>query len=237
MTTRKDKRGYFFVYNGVSSKDFNIGIKTAPIRTIPERRVETIEVPFRDGSFTLDTGTYSTFTIDFECLVVGSFSPQHIRKIKRWLSEPFGKLQVSDELELEYEARMISKVDFEELVDNTGSFLVTFECQPYAHYKQGLCLHTVSNNTEIHNETDTTALPYMKLYGSGDITLTLNGEHITFKEVSEYIEIDSELLECFKDTEILNNKMTGEFPVFKVGINTISSNATKIDILPRWRAL
>lgn len=237
MTTRKDKRGYFFVYNGVSSKQFNIGIKTAPIRTIPERRVNTIEVPFRDGSFTLDTGTYGTFTIDFECLVVGSFTPQHIRKIKRWLSEPFGKLQVSDELELEYEAKMINKVDFEELVDNTGSFLVTFECQPYGHYRQGLCLHSVSNNTEIHNETDTIALPYMKIYGSGDITVTLNGEPITFKGVSEYIEVDSELMECFKDNSLLNDKMIGNFPIFRVGVNTIVSNASKIDILPRWRAL
>jgi len=237
MSTRVDKRGYFFVYNGISSKQFKIGIKTAPVRTVPQRKVNTIEVPFRDGSFTLDTGTYGTFTIDFECLVVGEFTPQHIRKIKRWLSEPFGKLLISDELEVEYEAKMISKVDFKELVANTGSFLVTFECQPYGHYRQGMCSHTVSNTTEIHNETDIPALPYLKIYGSGNITMTLNGEAITFKDVSEYIEVDSELMECFKGDTLLNNKMIGKFPIFKVGVNTIKSNATKIDILPRWRAL
>lgn len=234
--TRHNK-GYFFLYNGVSSKEFNIGIRTAPIRTLPERRVDIKEVPFRDGSLLIDKKTYGTFTLDFDCIVVGKFTPQHIRRLKAWLSAPTGRLQISDELELEYEARMINKIDFEELVDNTGSFLITFECQPYAKYTQGNVIQAISGNSNIYNHTNYTSLPYLKLYGNGEITVTINDNTITFTEVTDYIEVDSELLECFKDSELCNDKMTGLFPEFKAGVNTIVSNASKIDILPRWRAL
>lgn len=233
----KANRGYYFVWNGISSKEFGIGITSAPIRSLAERKVNTIEVPYRDGNLTVDTGAYGTFTVDFDCILVGDFTPQHIRKIKRWLAEPIGTLLISDELEMQYEAKMISKVDFTELVDNTGSFLVTFECQPYGHYRQGLFSITTGGTTEIHNETDLPAYPYIRVYGNGDINMHINNNPIILEEVVGYVEIDSVLMDCFCGSELLNHKMKGYFPVFQSGVNTIVSNATKLEIIPRWRAL
>ena len=230
-------KGYYFVWNGISSKEYGIGITKAPIRSLPERKVDTIEVPYRDGSLLVDTEAYKPFTVDFDCIIVGNFEPQHLRKIKRWLSEPSGSLLISDELDIQLEARMISKIDFTELVDNTGSFLVTFECQPYGIYRQGLFADEVAGTTEIINETDLDSKPYIKLYGSGTINFTLNGKLTTFSNVTEYIEVDSEIMECFKGDELLNHRMIGDYPVFKAGINTIVSNASKLEIIPRWRAL
>ena len=58
--------------------------------------------------------------------------------------------------------------------------------------------------------------------------------------VDEYIEIDSELMNCFKDTVLKNNAVTGEgFPVLKPGENTIAcaGNVRRVEVIPRWRCL
>ena len=58
--------------------------------------------------------------------------------------------------------------------------------------------------------------------------------------VDEYIEIDSELMNCFKDTVLKNDTVTGEgFPVLKPGENSIActGNVRRVEVIPRWRCL
>ena len=78
--------------------------------------------------------------------------------------------------------------------------------------------------------------PYMKIYGNGDATLTINDKTIKFNDIDRYIEIDTELMNCFKDNINQNNRMIGEFPVLKSGENSVtwSGDITKIEIEPRW---
>ncbi|EJE7236826.1 phage tail protein, partial [Clostridium botulinum] len=74
---------------------------------------------------------------------------------------------------------------------------------------------------------------------SSDISLNINGEVIKLKNVNNYIELDPEIQECYRDTLNCNNDMQGEFPIFKVGENRISwtGNVSKIEITPNWRCL
>ena len=57
--------------------------------------------------------------------------------------------------------------------------------------------------------------------------------------VSGYVQISSALLECYKDTDPLGDKMTGSFPLFVPGSNaiTLSSTITKVELVPNWRFL
>ena len=62
----------------------------------------------------------------------------------------------------------------------------------------------------------------------------------TISEVDETIEIDSELMNCFKGTVLKNHIVTSEgFPVLKPGENSITcaGNVRRIEIVPRWRCL
>ena len=58
-------------------------------------------------------------------------------------------------------------------------------------------------------------------------------------DVSEYVQINSALLECYKDTDPLGDKMSGSFPLFVPGSNkiTLSSTITKVELIPNWRFL
>ena len=72
-----------------------------------------------------------------------------------------------------------------------------------------------------------------------NVTLNINNKELTLKDVNEYIEIDTELKETFKDNVSKNDKKVGEYPNFMIGENTISwtGNVTKIEIEPKWRFL
>ena len=127
-------------------------------------------------------------------------------------------------------------------LNKVGSFTVTFNCK---HFKYSLAgQKTVSADASeltINNSTAFESRPYMKIYGSGLIRLMVQPEGEgtslwTISEVDETIEIDSELMNCFKDTTLKNDTVTGDgFPMLKSGTTTIAcvGNVQRIEVIPR----
>ena len=94
----------------------------------------------------------------------------------------------------------------------------------------------------ITNPTAFESKPYIKLYGSGTVALMIQPQDrgMMISDLDEYIEIDSELMNCFKDTILKNDTVKGaEFPVFKPGTCTINctGDVTRIEVIPRWCCL
>jgi phage-related protein len=98
---------------------------------------------------------------------------------------------------------------------------------------------TLTSSGTVVNPGTVYALPRIKVYGTGSRTLTINGRPIILNLLSGNLTLDSELKECSFGDAAQNNRMTGEFPVFDVGPNTITlgSGITKVEIEPRWRYL
>src|SRR3712207_4759907 len=88
------------------------------------------------------------------------------------------------------------------------------------------------NNSTIYNEGTFQSKPVIKVYGSGDIKLKINDDEVTMKKVEEYVTIDSVLKDCYKDDELKNGDMIGEFPVLKIGENVVSfsGNVSKVEV-------
>ena len=58
--------------------------------------------------------------------------------------------------------------------------------------------------------------------------------------MKEKIIINSEIQDCYdNEGNSLNEKMTGEFPRLKPGVNNIewTGDVSKVEILPNWRWL
>ena len=62
---------------------------------------------------------------------------------------------------------------------------------------------------------------------------------VELTDISGIIVIDSALQEAYKGTTLMNDHMSGDFPVLKPGQNAISwsGTVTRIIISPRWRYL
>ncbi|NFC29176.1 phage tail protein [Clostridium botulinum] len=219
-----------FIWKGIHSNEKGLKIISLPNITAPEKREEKIIIPGRDGYLTQSDGSYEgeVKPVEFD------IKHDNFDEIKTWLNGS-GEVIFSNEPDRYYKARIINKLDLARVLEKFHSGIIQFDCQPFG-YLQEESLQIITPTT-IYNQTNKDSEPYIRVYGSGTITLNINDKVIKFTNVENYIEIDSELMECYKNNTPLNNHMYGEFPIFQVGENKISwtGNISKIEITPRWR--
>ena len=172
-----------------------------------------------------------------------------LRDIKGWLySEPDRYHELTDSYDAEYfRYGVISgALDIEEQLNKVGSFTVTFNCKPFKYSFAGQ--QTIAEGSPrliVTNPTAFDSKPYIKIYGNGLIRLMVQPEgqgtsSWGFAGVDEYIEIDSEHMNCYKGTVLKNDILSGEgFPVLKPGENSIAcaGNVRRVEVVPRWQCL
>jgi predicted phage tail component-like protein len=209
----------YFIFNGVNSKERGVIVNKLPSISKPERSFEEIDVPGRNGNLYIDNKCYNSFQYEITCTLMPS---SNIRTIAQWLNGS-GKLTISTELDKFYNVIIKNQIDFEQVYRVCNEFKIKFEVQPIAYSKKEKEL-TLTNNTQIIIKESTYEIkPYLKIRGSGNITLTINNKSIVLKNIQGYIELDCELEEAFKENENCNNKVEcDEFPILIPGQNSIS---------------
>ena len=242
----------YFTYNGRSSADFGLRIEKKDVFSAPEYDAEFISIPGRSGDiinpnrrFSNIKVTYTVFLAQKNTAALASV----LRDIKGWLySESDRYHELSDSYDAEYfRYGVISgSLDIEEQLNKIGCFTVTFNCKPFKYSFAGQQTIAEGNpRLTVTNPTTCDSRPYIKIYGSGTVRLMImpDGQGTTtwvISDVDEYIEIDSELMNCFKDTTLKNDTVTGDgFPMLKPGTTTIAcaGNVQRIEVIPRWCCL
>ena len=236
----------YFTYDNKSSADYGIIITKTNQLSGPERNIEVIEVDGRNEPILNDKGNYKPFELKLECSIDSELTNINdiSRNIKGWLQSnfKFKKLILSDDPEYYYEAVCINKLDIEEVIEQLGEFQVVFLCNPlkrvvYGENKIILITPKVIYNNYVNSS------PHIKVVGSGDITISINDQKLILKGVEDEIEVDSEIMNCYKNVDGIitnqNNKMYSEFPVIEEGRNNINwtGNVTRLEIIPRWAVL
>jgi len=223
----------YFIFNNISSVDY-LDIKKLPSIFKAEKDIEKIEVEGRDGFLTIDKGAYKGIIKSCECQI------KHLEDIDficSWL-DGNGEVVFSNEPDKMYKATIINQIEVEQLVQGQTyhTFTVLFESQPHKYSLDNNVVTLTSVGT-LYNVGSTISKPVIKVFGTGSITLTINGLNVYLTNVSEYVTLDSNLEDAFKDSVYKNTDMQGEFPVFEVGQNTISwsGSITKLEIQPNWR--
>lgn len=227
----------WFIFKGKDSRDFGILISAAPEKVRAERRVEQVTIPGRNGDLTMDEGTYAPYVISVECSTRGN---ENLDEILAWL-DGAGELILCTEPDKVFRASIYNKISVADMIYLYNSFLLQFRVQPfkYSVNAAGDALELTAPTT-IRNSGTVYSEPLITVYGSGDITLNINGNPYPLRNVDGNITIDSEMMEVFKGSTNQNSKYGGaEFPRFEVGQNEIrwTGNVSKIKIQPRWRWL
>ncbi len=206
----------------------------------PKRREDEVTIPGRNGVLTIDEGCYEGYTLSVEC---GKRGTEKLGDIVTWL-DGSGDLILSTEPDKVYRARISNAISIADVIYLYNSFLVQFKVFPFKYSVNAIRSHaddlTLTTPTSIKNKGTVYAEPTITVYGSGNITLTINGANYTLTGVDGYITVDSEMMEVYKGAINANNKYAAmDFPRFEVGRNTISwtGNVTKVEIEPKWRWL
>lgn len=242
----------YFTYNGRSSADFGLHIEKKDVFSAPEYDAELISIPGRSGDIINQNRRFANIKVTYTVFLArknAAALASVLRDIKGWLyAEPDRYHELSDSYDAEYfRYGVISgSLDIEEQLNKIGCFTVTFNCKPFKYSFAGQQTIAESNpRLTITNPTTFDSRPYIKIYGSGTVRLMImpDGQGTTtwvISDVDEYIEIDSELMNCFKDTTLKNDTVTGDgFPMLKPGTTTIAcaGNVQRIEVIPRWCCL
>ena len=208
--------------------------KLPPITKSTRDIVKSPPVPGRDGFLTQDFETYQGTVKPCECTLLDITM---VDQLPAWL-DGSGEVIFSNQPDRKYQACIINQISFSRINRKWYKFIVMFDCQPLPLMLDSPVI-TLTVPGNITNAGTHSSKPVIKIYGTGTVDLSINGNVIHLTNVVGYVTIDSGLMDSYKDTLLKNNDMIGEFPELIVGENTISwtGAVTKVEITPNWRFL
>lgn len=232
---------FHIFYNGESCKDVGLSVISRPTIPVPEREYDTIKVEGRDGELHRDKKTYKDIEIPISFNFVSKTPDvwaQDLRKVKKWLySGKDNRLILSDDPEYYYKVKKAVMSDTERTAKRKGKFEIVFTCESYMYRVDGQDEKEIGEylyNPYMESQ------PVYKIYGSGEITLEVNGNQVT-AEVTEQLNIDTKLEICYNAAnEISNAALTGKYEglYLKEGDNNFKyTEGFKVALVPNWREL
>ena len=229
----------YFIWNGVDCRTKGIHVSELPPITIPLERSKQTNVPGRPGSLTQLEGddVYDDMILTATCFIA---DPAQIPAIAAWLKGK-GTVTFANRTGGHYNARIANQIPFEKVLRGNPhcTFAVNFRCYPFWYQENVSDVTITTSGDTITNPGSVYSEPLITVYGSGNITLMVGTTIVELTDVSSSIVLDCALKEAYKGTTLMNDHMSGDFPVLKPGLNAVSwsGNVTRIVISPRWRFL
>ena len=227
------------IFNNKSSADCRIQVAHPPGYAYPERDYTITHIPGRNGDIIQDNGCYKnverTYEVSFDA--PDEDFATYANAVSAWLHSTTGYARLEDSYEPNY-YRMATYQEsniFENLYNQAGTATIVFECKPQRFLKTGDNTITIQNSLTIMNPTGFEAYPLFKVTGTSGV-LTVNGNSITFSSIDDFVMLDCELQDAYKETTNKNSTVSGTFPVLKPGSNTISwtGGISSVTMKPRW---
>lgn len=227
----------WFKFKGIDSRQMGVIVTKMPDTYRPERRVESITIAGRHGSLHTDEGVYESYDRTMECALK---KRAKLDEVAAWLVGS-GDMVFSTEPDKVYKVMISNKISISQMMRTFQKFMVTMDTQPFKYSVNafGDTLE-LQKAAKVLNIGTVYSQPIITVYGSGDITLTINDIDFPLYSVDGSITIDSEMMEVFKGDINQNSKYGAlDFPRLEVGENSISwtGNVKKVEIHPKWRWL
>lgn len=234
----------YFTFAGYDSTEAGIYITGSGVYNAPARAYEEITIPGRNGVVIGNEKRLENLELTYPAFIYANFA-ENMRAARSFLLSQVGYQRLEDtyypdEFRLAYYA---GGLDVEPTRQrDAGNFEITFQCKPERYLKSGQETQAFNNRVAVAlNPTLFDARPLIRVYGTGTASIEHNGQSIGSITVKtnpyEYIDIDSDIVECFHGVDPCNRyvEMTDfKFPVFHPGETDIYFSFTKMEITPRW---
>lgn len=228
-----------FVYEGIPSTDYDIRAfpDNASMDT-PERNVDIVEIPGRNGELTIDKGSYKNRSLDIKC-ICDHYRRNYPALRAYMLSAPavYRRLELAQDPNVYLMARCTG-VKTDKVLHDIAEFTVSFSCKPQKYLKSGEIPVGLTASGAVFNPTMFPSKPLLEVEGTG--TVTIAGQTIQIKKNETVMTIDTEIMEAYHGSTWLNadvilpeefNLPGGQNPI------VLSSGITALKIYPRWWTL
>ena len=175
-----------FSFDNVSSRNYGVYITGEAVYNAPERDVEMISIPGRNGAFALDNGRFENIEVKYPAGIAANSETdfaQAVSDLRNFLCSKKGYFRLTDEYNPNEYRMAVYKSGLEVLPvqAKAGEFEIIFECKPQRFLTSGETASTVANNGTLTNPTLFESRPMLEVTGYGDIGI--NGETITVQNV------------------------------------------------------
>lgn len=229
----------YLTFDGEDLRDCGVYISGAGVYDAPARVYDEIEIPGRNGTLLGYEHRLENIELTYPAFMYADFR-NNIAALKGILLSRIGYKELTDTYYPE-EFRLAAYAGGLEVEATqaltAGRFELKFNCKPQRFLNSGKVPVTFLSAGTLENPTDFPSSPWMRVYGTG--TVTINGVTITITECDAYTDIDCDIMEAYKGTASKNEfiEISGvDFPTLSPGTNQIgmTGSVTEIYIKPRW---
>lgn len=228
-------------FNGTNGNTLGCIVERYPDRAMPERLVDSVRVPGRNGNLTRKQG-YGNVALSYEVYFSGELTGMQTvaDAVAAWLLSPSGYCRLEDSYDpnVYRMAQYIGPVDVANYINKFGRVTLTFDAMPQRWLKTGETPTAYTDGDTITNPTTEIALPIIQLTGSGNVSISLGGATLDIAGLSGDMTIDCDTQNCYDGGTNLNGIVTrtNGFPSLAPGANTLGVTGTvsALTITPRW---
>lgn len=229
----------YIEFNGKKSDSFGLLLERERSIKSTSNDVDLIEVDGRDGVLLKDNGRLKAIEQDFPFSLVGDVTVDQ-QKISEWLHvKGWHNLVLSWDNDYIYRASVVNLFEIDEILKQFGRLKINFLIHPIKYLKTGKQEMSLVNGGTLQNLGNVQSKPILKIRGSGNGVLTINGFETGLENVQGELVIDMERHLVYKDVlSAWDNIVRTErhrMPLFDVSQNKISwtGNFT-ITAIPNW---
>lgn len=230
----------FFKGTDVSGSAYKLLLTKSPDIPVPQRKIDSITIPKRDGKLLIDRGTYDDIQIvcEFEFVMNRDSSLLRFAELKKFFTvnkaDAWNTLRFSDDNDHFYNVKQIKIGNLTRQTRMHNVFKVTFICEPYRYLSTGS-----SEQTSLtFNNPGIVSHPKLIVSGSGLMSLKLDGTTVFTGNITNNVEIDTDKQLAVNGNNFV--KLEGDFEnlYFPPGEHSLSVNSGfTIRYYPRWRDL
>lgn len=197
-------------FDGVSSRDYGVYITGSAVFNAPERDVEMITIPGRNGAFALDNGRFENITVTYPAGIFAENEEdfaEAISEFRNYLCSKRGYCRLQDEYNPDEYRLAIYKsgLEVEPAFLKAGEFEIVFDCKPQRWLTEGEEAVTVASGDLLVNPTLFESSPLLEVEGYGDIDI--GGQKITVNQA-----VLGEVETSGKSSSIVPTLITAQLP-------------------------
>lgn len=223
-----------FIYDGVDSSVCGAYVTNAGVYKSAEPDLAEYEIAGKNGTLTIDNGRYKNVVIKYQGVIVSNFET-NFSLLRNLLAKKGYKRLTDDFITDRFRmAKVTSVIDGTPTIQgDAGTFEINFDCKPQWFLLTGETAIEFTADGTITNPTAYDAKPLIRVYGGGTVTVGTSVFVVTAG--TEYIDIDTDTMECYEEETNRNANVVATFGVLVSGENTVTlGGATKVIVTPRW---
>ena len=239
-----------FIFDSIDSLSDGIYITGEAVYNAPERTMDMISVPGRNGAIAIDQGRFENIIVTYPA---GAFADSQsdfadkIQSFRNKLVSRYSYKRLTDSYNTGEFRMGLYHSGLEVAITNisrAGEFTISFDCKPQRWLASGETPQTFTASGTITNPTLFPARPLLAVTGAGNLTVgTQTMTLIARSDPTSILYIDCESQEAW---ELIGGVMYSrndyvqnagaDFPSLVAGSNTVTlgTGITKVDITPRW---